>query len=124
MTKNELESYQHALIKLRESHLKEKEELVGHIHNSQRESDGDLSAYSIHLADVAAGSYEREKDMVLFSDVSNILYEIDEALYRIEKGVFGICEACHQEIIATRLSAIPYARLCINCKKDREGKKK
>lgn len=120
MTKEDLAAYRDRLIVLRQEHLKERDELSHHIHNSQRDAAGDLSAYSLHLADIAADSYEREKDMKLVSDVSNMLYEIDEALYRIEKGAFGLCEGCQQEINSNRLSAIPYARLCKECKENKE----
>ncbi len=42
--------------------------------------------------------------------------EIDEALDRLEKGTYGICQRCSEEIPPERLKAIPYARFCAPCK--------
>jgi RNA polymerase-binding transcription factor DksA len=121
MNKKELEEYKKKLIELRDIHLKEKEAMEeGYLRNSQREAAGDLSAYSIHMADVAADSYEREKDAGLAANIHNILYEIDEALYRIEKNEYGLCEICHNEISPQRLQAMPYVRTCINCQRAKE----
>jgi DnaK suppressor protein len=40
------------------------------------------------------------------------LEEIDDALARIERGEYGICEECDQPIEIERLEALPTARLC------------
>ncbi|MEW6619268.1 MAG: TraR/DksA C4-type zinc finger protein [bacterium] len=123
MEKEKLEQYKTKLFELREIHQKEKEFVEeGYLRNSQRDASGDLSAYSIHMADVAADSYERDKDAGLANNLNNILYEINEALYRVEKGEYGICESCHRPINEERLQAMPYARLCIECKKRGEKK--
>lgn len=121
MNKKKLEGYKQNLFELREIHLKEKmatEE--GYLRNSQREASGDLSAYSLHMADVATDSYEREKNAGLANNINNILYEINEALYRIEKGEYGLCEVCHNKINDERLQVMPYARMCIDCKRKKE----
>ena len=62
------------------------------------------------LAD--AGSEQTLQDMSLVSAAatSETLYEISEALQRIECGTYGICEITGQPIEAERLSAIPWAR--------------
>lgn len=121
MNKKKLEEYREKLIELREMHLKEKKAMEeSYLYNSQREASGDLSAYSIHMADIAADSYEREKNAGLANNINNILYEIDEALYRIEKGEYGLCEVCHNKINDERLQAMPYARMCIDCKRMEE----
>lgn len=121
MNKKKLEEYREKLIELRETHLKEKKAMEeSYLYNSQREASGDLSAYSIHMADIAADSYEREKNAGLANNINNILYEIDEALYRIEKGEYGLCEVCHNKINDERLQAMPYARMCIDCKRMEE----
>lgn len=121
MNKDELEGYKANLIELREKYLKEKKIMEeGYLHDSQREASGDLSAYSIHMADVAADSYERDRSAGLSNNINNILYEIEDALFRIEKGVYGLCEVCHKQISFERLQAVPYARMCIDCKRMRE----
>jgi RNA polymerase-binding protein DksA len=124
MEKEKLLMYRKKLLELRNAHLAEKKELEEScLHNSQREEAGDLSAYSLHLADLAADTYEKEKNIGIISTLSDLLYEIDEALYRIDNNTYGICERCKKEISEARLDAVPYARLCIDCKKDTEAKK-
>jgi len=122
MNMKKLEGYKKNLIELREKYLQGKKVMgEGYLHDSQREASGDLSAYSIHMADIAADSYERDKSAELADNINNILYEIDEALYRIEKGEYGLCEVCHNKINEERLQAMPYARTCIDCQKKKEN---
>jgi RNA polymerase-binding protein DksA len=67
-----------------------------------------------HLADMATATYDRELDEGLEEGAQNTLEEIDAALQRIEEGSYGVCEVCGEPIGAERLSAIPWARLCID----------
>ncbi len=53
-----------------------------------------------------------------------LLTKIDQALERIEKGTFGICEECGQEIGLKRLEARPVTTMCIECKTDQEEREK
>ena len=48
------------------------------------------------------------------------LRNIDTALEKIEEGTFGICESCEKKINKERLKAVPYASLCIDCKREEE----
>jgi RNA polymerase-binding protein DksA len=67
-----------------------------------------------HLGDTATAMYDRELDDGLEEGARETLVEIDAALQRIEDGTYGICEVCGKPIGAERLSAIPWARLCID----------
>lgn len=67
-----------------------------------------------HLGDTATAMYDRELDEGLEDGVKETLVEIDAALQRIEDGTYGKCEGCGKPIGAERLSAIPWARLCID----------
>lgn len=58
------------------------------------------------LAGVLLSLSDRERHEVL---------EIDAALARIEAGVWGQCESCHERIAAARLAAVPEARRCVSC---------
>lgn len=116
--------------KFRKILLETKQKVVGEIRNlennnlkkSQRESSGELSGYTFHMADVASDNYDREFSLNLVSAERDIAYEIDDALRRIDEGTFGICEACKKKIAKQRLEAMPYARLCITCQSKREKK--
>jgi len=89
---------------------------------SQKDAAGDISGYTYHMADVATDTYDREFSLGIASNERQLLYELDDALKRIEEGIFGICEDCKSLITKTRLKAIPYARLCLNCQQKREKK--
>lgn len=89
---------------------------------SQKDASGDISGYTYHMADVATDTYDREFSLGVVSSERKILYELGDALKKIEDGSFGICEDCKQPIARTRLKAIPYARLCVKCQEKKEKK--
>src|SRR3990172_9063508 len=90
---------------------------------TQRDSAGDLSSYSYHMADQGTDAEEREKAFLLASKSGRLLYHIDEALRRLKDKTYGKCQECGGEISTARLEAVPHARLCINCKEKEEKKK-
>jgi DnaK suppressor protein len=47
---------------------------------------------------------------------SKLLRAIDEAIHRIDQGTYGICMECENEIAPARLEAVPWTRVCIDCK--------
>jgi len=108
--------------------LKRKEEVldgIKHIaddtlRSSQKEASGDISGYTYHMADVATDNYDREFSLGLASSERNIIYELDDALKKVEDGTYGICEGCKVLISKVRLKAVPYARLCIKCQERKE----
>jgi len=59
---------------------------------------------------------DRERDLALSAQALAAVEEIDDALRKIERGTYGICESCGELIPSARLEALPYARLCIACK--------
>lgn len=73
-----------------------------------------------HMGDTAGATYERELDEGLEEGAQQTLDDIDAALRRIEEGSYGTCEICGEPIGAERLSAIPWARLCIDDQRKHE----
>jgi DnaK suppressor protein len=59
---------------------------------------------------------DRERDLALAMQAISITEEIDDALRKLERGTYGVCETCGQNILKARLEALPYARQCIACK--------
>jgi len=110
--------------------LKRKEEILDDIKHisddtlkkSQKDAAGDISGYTYHMADVATDTYDREFSMGIASDERKVIYELDDALKKIEDGTFGVCEDCRSLITKNRLKAVPPARLCIKCQEKREKK--
>ena len=68
-------------------------------------------------ADTATVTVDREMDYSLEENSVHVLREIDGALERIENGTFGLCTRCGKQIGEERLEAMPYATLCIECKR-------
>lgn len=86
-----------------------------------RDSSGDLSSAPSHIADMGTDQMERENTFLLASGLRKKLRLIDEVLESIyKKRDFGMCRNCGRPIQKTRLRAIPYALLCLDCKKKQE----
>ena len=86
------------------------------------EDDGELSsaAGDQHLADHASEMLDREVDESLEENAEQLVHEIDVAVARIDAGTYGICARCGQPIPEERLEAVPYATLCLDCKRIEE----
>ena len=76
----------------------------------------DVNSRQGDLADQASGNNEVHIQLKLKQTDAKILQAIEEALWRIEKGTYGICRDCGEEIAPARLNAIPWTRVCITCK--------
>ena len=123
MTKKEAAKFKKLLLKKREDVLGEINHIVKENLKSQKEASGDLSGYSYHMADMASDSYDREFSLNIASGEQEIVYEIDEALKRIDEGVYGVCISCSKKIPAKRLTALPYVKYCIQCQSKEEHTK-
>ncbi len=92
---------------------------------SQRDAAGDLSAYSLHMADMATDNYDREFSLGLADNEQKIVHRIEIALEKIDNKVYGICDLCAKKISKVRLKVVPYAELCVPCQEMQEkGKRK
>ena len=87
---------------------------------SHREASGELSGYSLHMADAGTDTFDREFALSLVSNEQEALYEIEEALKRLDQNTYGICGNCEKPILKARLEAVPFARLCVSCQSDIE----
>lgn len=107
--------------------MQRKRQLAGDVGTMQNEAlkkggdSGDLSSLPLHIADQGTDSFEQEMTLGLMETESGELKEIDEALLRIKENRFGVCESCYKAIPKARLQAIPWARLCVPCKRKEDG---
>jgi DnaK suppressor protein len=85
------------------------------LHKTRSESNGDLSSMPIHMADMGTDNFEQEFTLSLMENEEDTLTAIENALERIEQGVYGACEECAGKIPKTRLQAIPYTPYCVKC---------
>jgi RNA polymerase-binding transcription factor DksA len=85
-----------------------------------RAEGSEASAFGMHQADAGSDAYDRDFALSLLSQEQDALYEIDEALKRIEVGTYGKCEMSGKPIPRARLEAIPFARFTVECQSQLE----
>lgn len=85
------------------------------------EDGSELSTLPLHMADQGTDSSEQDMTLGLMESERGELREINEALERLHEGGYGFCETCERPIARERLHAIPYTRLCVECKRKEEG---
>lgn len=73
-----------------------------------------------HMADFGTDNYEQEFTLGILEQDVETLRDIHDALSRIKEGTFGLCEECTRPVARARLRALPYARLCVDCKMKEE----
>ena len=98
--------------------LTKRNEILGNVASMEdetlRRENSDLSSMPIHMADIGTDNYDLENTLYLVESEREILAEIDDALFRIEEGTYGICEGSGEQISKPRLQAIPWARYCVD----------
>ena len=95
-------------------HLVElREQLLHQMNGLAKESAQELPGYSLHMADSGTDNFDRDFALSLLSSDQDAVYEIEEALKRIEKKTFGVCELTGKNIPRARLEAIPWTRFTV-----------
>lgn len=78
-----------------------------------KESAQEMAGYSLHMADSGTDNFDRDFALSLLSSDQDAVYEIEEALKRIERNTYGICELTGKPIPRSRLEAIPWTRFTV-----------
>ena len=105
-------------------HLLElREQLVKQMDGLAEESAQEMAGYSLHMADSGTDNFDRDFALSLLSSDQDAVYEIEEALKRIEKKTYGVCELTGKVIPKARLEAIPWTRFTVEAQAqlEREG---
>lgn len=89
-----------------------------------RAEGSEASAFGMHQADAGSDAYDRDFALSLLSQEQDALYEIEEALKRIDLGSYGTCEMSGKPIAHARLEAIPFARYTVECQAQLEKQNK
>jgi len=121
MNRKDLRKFEKILRMMRDEVLAE----VSQIHRENlrknlREESGELSGYTTHMADMAGDEAELAMNLRMLAAEQDILQELDDALNRIERGTYGVCESCGGSVGKPRLMAKPFANLCIDCRQRQE----
>jgi RNA polymerase-binding transcription factor DksA len=114
--KPEWQKFYNCLLELREQLLRQMNGLA-------KESAQEMAGYSLHMADSGTDNFDRDFALSLLSSDQDAIYEIEEALKRIERNTFGICELTGKAIPKARLEAIPWTRFTVQAQAqlEREG---
>ncbi len=104
--KPEWAKYYNTLLDLRER-------LLSQMSGLAKESAEQLASYSLHMADSGTDNFDRDFALSLLSSDQDAIYEIEEALKRIERNTYGICELTGKAIPKARLDAIPWTRFTV-----------
>ena len=104
--KSEWQVFYDRLLELREQLLRQMDGLA-------KESAQELPSYSLHMADSGTDNFDRDFALSLLSSDKDAVYEIEEALKRIERNSYGVCELTGKTIPKARLEAIPWTRFTV-----------
>ncbi len=114
LTSTDLKHFRQMLLEKRREILNNVNEIEDEaLKKSRMDASGDLSSMPIHMADIGTDNYEQEFVLGLMDSERKLLREIDEALGRIDKKTFGVCEGTGKPIPKARLEAQPWARYCV-----------
>ncbi|HEY0792422.1 MAG TPA: TraR/DksA C4-type zinc finger protein [Chthoniobacterales bacterium] len=111
------------LLQLRDTLLDSMAGVSGDILRARAEGS-EASAFGMHQADAGSDAYDRDFALSLLSQEQDALYEIEEALKRIDAGTYGVCEMSGKAILEARLEAIPFARFTVECQAQLEKQRK
>ncbi len=100
-----------------------RDQLTRQMDGLAKESAQEMPGYSLHMADSGTDNFDRDFALSLLSSDQDAVYEIEEALKRIEKNTYGICELTGKPIPRQRLEAIPWTRFTVEAQAqlEREG---
>lgn len=121
MNAKELASFKKILLSVRQKLAGNVNTMEGEaLKKSRQDAAGDLSNVPFHMADLGTDNYERDLMIHLIQNGEEELKSIDAALEKLENKTFGICETCEKKISKARLTALPHARLCLECQRKEE----
>jgi RNA polymerase-binding transcription factor DksA len=105
-------------------HLLElRDQLTKQMSGLAAESAQEMAGYSLHMADSGTDNFDRDFALSLLSSDQDAVFEIEEALKRIERKTYGVCELTGKPIPRARLEAIPWTRFTVEAQAqlEREG---
>jgi RNA polymerase-binding transcription factor DksA len=114
--KPEWQGYYNTLLDLRER-------IQQQMNGLAKESATQMEGHSLHMGDSGTDNFDRDFALTLLSSDQDAVFEIEEALKRIERDTFGVCELTNKNIPKTRLEVIPWTRFTVEAQAqlEREG---
>lgn len=110
-------------VKYKKNLIDLRERLRAQMEGLAKESAEQMAGYSLHMADSGTDNFDRDFALSLLSSDQDAIYEIEEALRRMQRGTYGTCELTGKPIPKSRLDAIPWTRFTVEAQSqlEREG---
>jgi RNA polymerase-binding protein DksA len=98
---------------------------IGHLQDDALKTAGETvdemsDVPAEHMAERGSDTFVRDLMIRILQDSDAELCDINLALEKIDAGKYGLCENCSAKISRKRLTALPFARLCMDCKQEEE----
>jgi RNA polymerase-binding transcription factor DksA len=116
LSQTELKKYRKALEELASRVRSDAIGIVEQVRGNTGGNGGsELSNAPFHLGDMGTDEFLYDMNTMLLANEQYIVAEAREALNRMGRGAYGVCETCGHSITSARLEAIPFTRFCVKC---------
>jgi DnaK suppressor protein len=115
-TADKFEDVTRKLMEMQQTLIRETKTGIGQMLNQ-----GDNNKGASDYGDLADIEIMDSMKAVQFARQKTRIKAIEEALYKIEEGAYGICQDCEEEIPMGRLKAMPFALRCVECQESYEA---
>jgi RNA polymerase-binding protein DksA len=102
--------------------LEEQRQNLAAFFDKKQNSQHEMEISNPDQAERAMKSRDKNRETLLLNHVERQLEDINQALNRMERGTYGICTSCGENIQAARLDIMPSAALCIECQRSHDQK--
>lgn len=110
------------LQEIRRTLEQERARLAQEVEDRVERDEGEREELNPDRSDLAADFIGRDRRSALLSIESDMLRQVEDALKRLDDGVYGYCRTCGKSIDPERLMALPYAESCMECRRTDAGK--
>jgi DnaK suppressor protein len=119
----DLDFFKKEILKQREEAKEEFDIISQQLLDTSGEYEAENQSFALHTAEQGSDAMEREKQYLQAQRTSDFIKKLDEALERIDRGIYGICVVCGELIEKQRLMAVPITQKHVSCKNKTQAKK-
>jgi RNA polymerase-binding transcription factor DksA len=119
----DLDFFRKEILKQREEAKEEFDIISQQLLDTSGEYEAENQSFALHTAEQGSDAMEREKQYLQAQRTSDFIKKLDEALERIDRGIYGICVVCGELIEKQRLMAVPITQKHVSCKNKTQAKK-
>ncbi|MGK7346215.1 MAG: TraR/DksA family transcriptional regulator [Candidatus Nitrospinota bacterium M3_3B_026] len=105
---------------IRKALMKKKALLLKSVRDKEKDIKEEIANRHGDDVDIAEADYEQEMSFYFKSRGEGELRKITDALARMDKGEYGVCVECGEDIPKKRLTVLPYSSLCVECQEKME----